>query len=184
MEGAIETVFELQIGRDAEAVIDGGDDVGGKDGAAAGMGADFIAGAVDGTASNAPAGQHDAWLWISGPAPDVTWGHARAAAAAVAEVASLAAERPAFTYNNGHDMTGFIDGTANPPTRRAPEVAMVPRGQPGEGGSHVLVMRWVHDLDRFWRRPVGEQETVIGRTKPDSAELVPARRTRGYDAVQ
>jgi putative iron-dependent peroxidase len=122
----------------------------------------------------APATQHDAWLWISGPAPDVTWGHARAAAAAVAEVASLAAERPAFTYHDGHDMTGFIDGTANPPTRRAPEVVMVPLGEPGEGGSHVLVMRWVHDLAAFDRLTLGEQEDVIGRTKADSVELTAA----------
>jgi putative iron-dependent peroxidase len=133
--------------------------------------ADFRA--VSGTdGRGAPATQHDAWLWISGSAADVTWAHARAAASAVDEVASLAAERAAFTYHDGHDMTGFIDGTANPPTRRAPEVVMVPLGQPGEGGSHVLVMRWVHDLDAFERLKLGEQESVIGRTKAESVELV------------
>lgn len=123
-----------------------------------------------------PVAQHDAWVWISGAAPDIAWDHARAAAAAVADVASLAAEQPAFTYHDGHDMTGFVDGTANPPTRLAPHVAMVPPGRPGQGGCHVLVVRWVHDLDRFWRLPIGEQETVIGRTKPDSVELVPPAR--------
>ena len=35
--------------------------------------------------------------------PDVTWEHARAAAAAVDDVALLAAERPAFTYRDGRD---------------------------------------------------------------------------------
>ncbi len=34
----------------------------------------------------APATQHDAWLWISGSDPDVTWEHARAATAAVDDV--------------------------------------------------------------------------------------------------
>jgi porphyrinogen peroxidase len=124
----------------------------------------------------APAAQHDAWLWIGGSAADITRDHARAAAAAVAEVASLAAEQPAFTYHDGRDLTGFVDGTANPPTRLAPHVAMVPPERPGQGGCHVLVMRWVHDLDHFWRLAVGEQETVIGRTKPDSTELVPPAR--------
>jgi putative iron-dependent peroxidase len=124
----------------------------------------------------APAAQHDAWVWISGAATDIVWDHARVAAAAVADVASLAAEQPAFTYHDGRDMTGFVDGTANPPTRLAPRIAMVPPGRPGQGGCHVLVMRWVHDLDRFWRLSDGEQETVIGRTKPDSAELVPPAR--------
>ena len=47
--------------------------------------------------------------------------------------------------------TGFIDGTANPMTHEAPEAALIPDGQPGAGGSHVLVMRWVHDLDAFER---------------------------------
>ena len=135
-------------------------------------GADFsaIAGAQGG---GAPAAQHDAWLWISGAAADVAWDHARAATAAVADVASLAAEQPAFAYPDGHDMTGFIDGTANPPTRLAPHVAMVPAGRPGEGGCHLLVIRWVHDLERLWQLSVAEQEAVIGRTKPESIELQP-----------
>lgn len=138
--------------------------------------ADFapIAGAADGP--GAAGAQHDAWLWISGAAADVAWDHARAAAAAVADVASLAAEQPAFVYHDGRDMTGFVDGTANPPTRLAPQVAMVPPGRPGEGGCHLLVMRWVHDLERLWALPVAEQEEVIGRTKPESVELTPPAR--------
>ena len=53
------------------------------------------------------------------------------------DVAWFAAEQPGFTYLNGRDITGFVDGTANPPVRRAGEVALVPAGRPGEGGSHV-----------------------------------------------
>ena len=41
----------------------------------------------------APATQHDAWLWISGSEPDVTFDHARAATSAIADVAVLAAEQ-------------------------------------------------------------------------------------------
>ena len=120
---------------------------------------------------SAPATQHDAWLWISGSAADVTWDHARAAAAVIGDVAQLAADHTGFTYRDSRDITGFVDGTANPPLRRAPDVALVPAGHPGEGGSHVLAMRWVHDLKRFDRLPVQEQERVIGRTKQDSVEL-------------
>jgi hypothetical protein len=40
-------------------------------------------------------------------------------------------------------MTGFVDGTANPPIRDAAEVALVPEGEPGEGWSHVIAMRWI-----------------------------------------
>jgi porphyrinogen peroxidase len=119
----------------------------------------------------APATQHDAWMWISGSTPDVTWEHARAAAGAVEDVALLADEQPGFTYRGGRDITGFVDGTANPPVRRAADVAIVPPGQPGEGGSHVIAMRWVHDLAAFDRLTVEEQERVIGRTKQESIEL-------------
>jgi porphyrinogen peroxidase len=119
----------------------------------------------------APAVQHDAWLWLSGAEPDVTWQSARAAALAVRDAATLAAEQPGFTYQGGRDITGFIDGTANPPVRRAGDVALVPPGHAGEGGSHVLVMRWVHDLVAFNQLSVEEQQRVIGRTKADSVEL-------------
>ena len=66
----------------------------------------------------APAVQHDAWLWLSGAEPDVTWHSARTAVLAVRDAADLAAEQPGFTYLGGRDITGFIDGTANRPVRR------------------------------------------------------------------
>jgi porphyrinogen peroxidase len=122
----------------------------------------------------APATQHDAWLWISGAEPDVTWQSARAAVLAVADAAHLAAEQQAFTYRGGRDITGFIDGTANPQVRRAADVALIPPGHAGEGGSHVLTIRWVHDLAAFNRLSVEEQERVFGRTKADSVELIDA----------
>ena len=55
--------------------------------------------------------------------------------------------------------------------RRAAEVALVPPGEVGEGGSHVLAMRWVHNLAAFHALPVPEQGRVIGRTKLGNAEL-------------
>jgi putative iron-dependent peroxidase len=118
-----------------------------------------------------PAHQHDAWIWISGSTPDVAFEHARAAWLAVRDVATLAAEQPCFVYRDSRDLTGFVDGTANPEPLDAPNVALVPPGLPGEGGSHVLAMRWVHDLDAFHALAVSEQERVIGRTKLNSVEL-------------
>ncbi len=44
-------------------------------------------------------------------------------------------------------------------------------GQPGAGGSHVLAMRWVHDLEAFDALPTHEQERVFGRSRPESLEL-------------
>ena len=76
----------------------------------------------------APATQHDAWLWISGAEPDVAWESARAPPRAVNRRGAVAAEQDAFTYRGGRDITGFIDGTANPQVRRAADVALVRAG--------------------------------------------------------
>src|SRR5437660_1258360 len=119
----------------------------------------------------APATQHDVWLWVSGSTPDVVFEHARAAARALAGVAALAAEQTCFVHRDSRDLTGFVDGTANPEMLEAPAVALVADGQAGEAGSHVIAMRWVHDLAAFDALPVREQERVFGRTKVDSVEL-------------
>jgi porphyrinogen peroxidase len=120
---------------------------------------------------HAPATQHDLWLWINGSSQDVVFEHTRAAARAIEAVAELASEQVAFVHRDSRDLTGFIDGTANPTIAEAPLAALVPDGRPGAGGSHVLAMRWVHDLDSFEALTAGEQEDTFGRTKPDSIEL-------------
>jgi putative iron-dependent peroxidase len=51
----------------------------------------------------------------------------------------------------------------------------VPEGQPGASGSHVLTMRWIHDLEAFDRLTVEDQQQVFGRTKADSIEFVGAK---------
>lgn len=119
----------------------------------------------------APATQHDLWVWVHGTGEDVTLDVARAAVRALCEVAELADEQRAFVYHDSRDLTGFVDGTANPAVGEAVEVACIPEGRPGAGGSFALVQRWVHDLDAFGRLDVADQERVVGRTKPDSIEL-------------
>ncbi len=118
-----------------------------------------------------PARQHDVWIWINGSEPDVAFEHARAAWLAVRDVATIGAEQPCFVYRDSRDLTGFIDGTRNPEPLDAPNVALIQPGLPGEGGSHVMAIRWVHDLDAFHAQPVEEQERVFGRTKLNSVEL-------------
>ena len=124
---------------------------------------------------HAPASQHDLWLWINGGTPDVVFEHARAATQTLAPSFVVASDRTGFVHRDSRDLTGFIDGTANPILLEAPEAALVPDGSRGAGGSHVLTMRWVHDLDAFDRLSQDQQENVFGRTKPDSIEFVGAR---------
>ena len=132
----------------------------------------------------APATQHDFWLWINGSSRDVVFEHSRAAVQALADVAVMATDQPAFVHRDSRDLIGFIDGTANPMTHEAPEVALVPEGQPGAGGSHVLVMRWVHDLDGFARLPTAEQELVVGRTGPPAGSWPTTRSRRTHTSPE
>lgn len=118
-----------------------------------------------------PATQHDVWAWVSGASYDVVFDTIRAVAAAFAEIATVASEQHGFTYRDSRDLTGFIDGTENPPLDEAPLLATVPSGLPGEGGSIVLVQRWEHDLVRFHDLSEPGQELVFGRTKTGSIEL-------------
>lgn len=120
---------------------------------------------------HAPATQRDLWVWIHGPSTDVVIDVARAAVAALRPVATVELDLPCFVYRDSRDLTGFVDGSANPFLDRAPQVALVPDGAPGEGGAFALTMQFRHDLDAFGHLDPDDQERVFGRTKLDSVEL-------------
>ena len=118
-----------------------------------------------------PATQHDAVLWLSGSAYDVVFDVARAAIAELRGVASVADETSSWPYQHDRDLTGFIDGSENPTLIEAPEVAAVPDGRPGAGGTILLLQKWPHDAAEWESLSIAEQERVIGRTKPESVEF-------------
>ena len=120
-----------------------------------------------------PATQHDAVLWLSGSGYDVVFDTGRAAISALSGVASLMEETASWPYHHDRDLTGFIDGSENPTLVEAPELVLIPEGHPGAGGTVLLLQKWEHDAPAWEALPVVEQERVIGRTKPDSAELDP-----------
>lgn len=119
----------------------------------------------------APATQRDLLVWIHGGSHDEVLDAALATQRAMAGTATLALDLPGFLYRDSRDLTGFVDGSANPKGGDRQLAALVPEGLPGAGGAHVLSQKWVHDLDAFNELPVAEQEKVVGRTKPDSIEL-------------
>ena len=114
---------------------------------------------------------HDLVLWIHGNEQGAIYDAALHARRTLTEVGAIVGDVPAFVYRDNRDLTGFIDGTENPDVDGAQSLAVVADGQPGEGGSTMLMQRWVHKLDAFHALDVTEQERVIGRTKPDSIEL-------------
>jgi putative iron-dependent peroxidase len=118
-----------------------------------------------------PATQHDIWVWASSTGYDSVFDTARAIAAAFAPIASVATQQSGFTYKDSRDLSGFEDGTENPPLDEAPLLASVPDDRPGAGGSIVLFQRWAHDLEAFHAHSEADQERIIGRTKGTSEEL-------------
>jgi putative iron-dependent peroxidase len=118
-----------------------------------------------------PATQHDAVLWLSGSAYDVVFEVARNAIAELSPLGSVAEETSSWPYRHDRDLTGFIDGTENPTLVDAPGLVLIPDGEPGAGGTILLLQKWAHDAAAWEGLPVDVQERVIGRTKPDSVEL-------------
>ncbi len=118
-----------------------------------------------------PATQHDAVLWVSGSAYDVVFEVSRQAIRALSELATVAGETSSWPYRHDRDLTGFIDGTENPTLTDAPDVALIPEGSAGAGGTILLLQKWAHDAAAWESLSDGDQERVIGRAKLDSTEL-------------
>jgi len=77
----------------------------------------------------------------------------------------------AFKHKEGHDLTGYEDGTENPTGDDARRVAHVDNGGPLSQGSFVSVQQWVHDLALFETFDDVEQDHIMGRRRSDNEEL-------------
>ena len=154
----------------ATAAVEGGDQVVAFGSALAGRVANAAVpafSAIEGPDGlEAPATQQDVFIWLHGTRRDELFARALQWRDAFAPLADVAFENHGFTFRDSRDLTGFVDGTANPKADARFQAALT-----GDGGSFVLAQRWVHDLTAFGALPVADQERVFGRTKPDSVEL-------------
>ena len=126
---------------------------------------------IEGAAGfSAPATQRDLFIWLHGSKRDELFARALLWSERLRPVADLIHEDHGFRFRDSRDLTGFVDGSANPKGDAQQAAALVQGGEHA-GGSFVLAQRWVHDLSRFGSLPEADQERVIGRTKPDSIEL-------------
>ncbi|MCH9671927.1 MAG: Dyp-type peroxidase [Gammaproteobacteria bacterium] len=125
---------------------------------------------ITGKQQTVPATPRDLWVWVHADNSS----DALDAMLAVHEVAQsafdLALDVAGFRYHDSRDLTGFVDGSANPKGDARHAAALVQTG-PATAGSIVFTQRWEHNLTAFHALATSEQERVIGRTKPDSIEL-------------
>jgi putative iron-dependent peroxidase len=90
----------------------------------------------------------------------------------LADVGEVVDEVHGFSYFDERDLLGFVDGTENPTGPAAARAAIIGPEEPAyEGGSYVIVQKYVHDLDGWNALPVEQQEKIIGRTKLADIEL-------------
>jgi len=77
-----------------------------------------------------------------------------------------------FRYFDERDLLGFVDGTENPTGSTAADAVFIGDEDPVfEGGSYVIVQKYLHNLDAWNRLPTEAQEKIIGRTKVSDIEL-------------
>jgi len=83
---------------------------------------------------------------------------------------TLIDEHNTFVYRQGHDLSGYEDGTENPKDDAAVEAAIVADG-PLQGSSFAAVQRWVHDLSQFMALDVLHRDHTIGRRIENNEEI-------------
>jgi putative iron-dependent peroxidase len=128
--------------------------------------------ALDAGGRRAPSTGGDVLLHVTSARRDLTFDVVLRARARLGDRVEVLEDVPAFRYRDGRDLTGFIDGTENPKgDERAAWALVGEEDAPFAGGSYVYTQRYVHDLAKWSRLSVAEQEDVIGRRKPDSEEL-------------
>lgn len=114
----------------------------------------------------------DLFLHIASDRHDLNFELMRRLMGRLAGMAHVIEEVHGFRYLDTRDLTGFIDGTENPEGKDAAEATLIgDEDDAFRAGSYVAAMRFIHDLARWERLPVPEQEGVVGRTKADSVEL-------------
>jgi len=126
---------------------------------------------IDGSGKEAKGTQEELLFWLNSPRKDDVWKTQFDARNRLAGHMAVARETMTFIYGDSLDMTGFQDGAGNPPPEMDTEVAIVPDGEKGAGGSFIIAQRWVHDLNYFNSLSLEDQEATFGRTKEGSVRL-------------
>ncbi|MBL8582865.1 MAG: Dyp-type peroxidase [Rhizobiaceae bacterium] len=76
-----------------------------------------------------------------------------------------------FKFFDDRDLLGFVDGTENPVDQAALAATLIGDEDPDfAGGSYVIVQKYLHDLERWNKVPVEEQENIVGRHKLSDIE--------------
>jgi putative iron-dependent peroxidase len=77
-----------------------------------------------------------------------------------------------FRYFDARDLLGFVDGTENPTGSALAQSSLIQSDDaPFEGGSYIVVQKYLHKLAPWNALDVATQESIVGRSKLDNVEL-------------
>jgi putative iron-dependent peroxidase len=110
------------------------------------------------------------WVWLRGDDKGELLHAGRAVRAILDDAFEVESAVDGFSFREGRDLTGYVDGTENPEGEAAEAAAFVAAG-PLAGSSFVAVQRWHHDLAHFESLPPEERDHIIGRRQSDNEEL-------------
>lgn len=128
--------------------------------------------AMSGVGVDNPSTQHALWCWLHGTDRGELLNRSHVFAAALAPALRLVQVTEGFRHRDGHDLTGYEDGTENPRDEAAAAAALVGEGAEGTvGGSFAAIQQWQHDLKRFHAMPSHETDDIMGRRLSDNEEL-------------
>lgn len=90
-----------------------------------------------------------------------------------------------FKFFDDRDLLGFVDGTENPVGQTASAATLVgDEDATFAGGSYVIVQKYLHDVERWNKVPVEEQENIIGRHKlSDIEQLDSAKKPYAHNVL-
>ncbi|MHA6235046.1 Dyp-type peroxidase [Pseudomonas fluorescens group sp. PF-69] len=128
--------------------------------------------ALTGAGVDNPSTQHALWCWLHGVDRGELLNRSNALEAALAPALRLVQMTEGFRHRDGHDLTGYEDGTENPRDEAAAAAALVAEGVDGTvGGSFAAIQQWQHDLKGFHALPSHETDHIMGRRLSDNEEL-------------
>jgi len=120
----------------------------------------------------APATPGDLLFHIRAERSDMCFDLERLILQALGDSVTVQDEVHGFRYFDSRDLLGFVDGTENPTGSALGESALIQSDDASfEGGSYIVVQKYLHRLDRWQALDTGAQEAIIGRTKLDNVEL-------------
>ena len=120
----------------------------------------------------APSTPGDLFLHLRAESTDLCFELATQLLDALGDAVTPIDEVQGFRSFDARSMIGFVDGTENPVDQEAADAALVGEEDPDfEGGSYVLVQKYLHRMAAWNALSVEQQEQAIGRRKHNDVEL-------------